>query len=119
MIGRGCIRNPWLFDQIRAHLTGQPVLWPRGREVLAYVGALYESTQPTATFKERLQVEKMKKYMNFVGEGFAPEFLFRLRRSETRAEFFAICRDFLDHDEPLALAGKQHDPLPDELPLAA
>ena len=43
MIGRGAIRNPWMFRQIRQHLAGQPVQLPLGRDVLAYVHALYEA----------------------------------------------------------------------------
>src|SRR4029077_20813392 len=43
MIGRGAIRNPWLFDQIRAHLPGDQIKLPTGRDVLAYVRALWES----------------------------------------------------------------------------
>ena len=31
MIGRGCIRNPWLFDQIRDHLAGRIPRLPSGR----------------------------------------------------------------------------------------
>lgn len=38
------------------------------------------------------------------------EFLHRVRRVHTEADFFAVCREFLDHDEPMPL-----EPLP--LPL--
>ena len=105
MIGRGCIRNPWLFGQIRDHLAGRAPRLPRGREVLAYVSELYEETQPAENFRERLQVERMKKYMNFVGVGVDADgqFLHRIRRVETRDEFFGVCRDFLDHDEAMPL----------------
>ncbi len=111
MIGRGCVRNPWIFTQIRDHLAGRAIRLPSGREVLIYVEALYAATEP-AVPQERLQVEKMKKYMNFVGAGIGPTgpaatapggFLHRIRRAETRTEFFAICTDFLDHDEPMSL----------------
>ncbi len=37
MIGRGAIRNPWLFDQIRQRQRGELVKLPTGREVLAYI----------------------------------------------------------------------------------
>ena len=119
MIGRGCVRNPWIFSQIRDYLAGRPVQLPRGREVLRYVEALYESTAPVDS-RERLQVEKMKKYMNFVGAGIPPfgaastgpgGFLHRIRRAETRDEFFAVCRDFLDHEEAMPLL-----PPPDPVP---
>jgi tRNA-dihydrouridine synthase len=105
MIGRGCIRNPWLFEQIRAHQAGRMPVHPSGREVLAYVQALYEETIPVAEFRERLQVEKMKKYMNFIGEGVGrpAEFLHAIRRVEDRASFFAVCREHLDHGEPMPL----------------
>jgi tRNA-dihydrouridine synthase B len=103
MIGRGCIRNPWIFDQIRSHRLGLPVPLPVGRDVLTYIHRLYESTQPTAHFSERLQVEKMKKYMNFVGDGIGPDFLHQIRRALTREEFFRICTGFLDHDQPMPL----------------
>ncbi|HWI57479.1 MAG TPA: tRNA-dihydrouridine synthase family protein, partial [Bacillota bacterium] len=43
MIGRGAIRNPWLFHQIRQHQRGEALFLPRGHDVLAYVRALYEA----------------------------------------------------------------------------
>lgn len=103
MIGRGCIRNPWIFDQIREHRLGGAPRPPTGREVLDYVGDLYEVTRPTAGFRERLQVEKMKKYMNFIAEGVHPDFLHRIRRVTTREEFFGCCREHLEHDDPMPL----------------
>jgi hypothetical protein len=47
----------------------------------------------------------MKKYMNFIGLGVEPsgEFLHQIRRATSRAEFFTLCRRFLDHDEPMLL----------------
>jgi tRNA-dihydrouridine synthase len=103
MIGRGCIRNPWIFDQIRDYRRTGGWRQPTGHEVLDYITHLYEVTRPTAGFRERLQVEKMKKYMNFIGEGVSPEFLHRIRRATTREEFFGCCREFLDHDGPMPL----------------
>ena len=102
MIGRSAIRNPWIFSQIRQHLAGREVVLPTGRDVLAYVHALYEAgSSPSAP--EPSQVHKMKKYMNFIGEGIGPGFLHTIRRVGTRAEFFRACRDALDHGEPMAL----------------
>jgi len=37
MIGRGAIRNPWLFHQFRQHQNGEPLFVPRGHDVLASV----------------------------------------------------------------------------------
>jgi len=103
MIGRGVIRNPWLFNQIRQQLRGEPVVLPTGREVLAYIHELWES-QVRLDAPEKIQCERMKKFMNYLGEGVAEDFLYRIRRSQTRREFFDLCRNFLDHDQPLPLA---------------
>jgi tRNA-dihydrouridine synthase B len=104
MIGRGAIRNPWLFQQIRQHQRGEPMFVPRGRDVLDYVRTLYDAVCSPAV-RESAQVEKMKKYMNFIGLGLdQPEpFLFQIRRVETRLDFFRVCEEFLNHDRPLPL----------------
>ena len=102
MIGRGAIRNPWLFDQIRAQLRGEKIKLPSGRDVLAYVRELWES-EITPGVRESAQVQRMKKFMNFIGEGVGEKFLHEIRRVATAADFFRVCGDFLNHDEPLAL----------------
>ena len=43
MIGRGVIRSPWLFNQIRQQLRGEAVTLPTGRDVAAYIRALWDS----------------------------------------------------------------------------
>jgi tRNA-dihydrouridine synthase len=104
MIGRGAIRNPWLFDQIRAHRRGEPLFRPTGREVLAYIRALYEAVC-TPGVREVLKVQKMKKYLGFIGLGVEPTgaFLHAIRRVMTEADFFRVCAEHLAHDEPMAL----------------
>jgi tRNA-dihydrouridine synthase B len=104
MIGRGVIRSPWLFNQIRQRLRNEPVTFPTGREVLDYITALYES-QASFAAPEKIQVERMKKFMNYLGEGVGTDgqFLHRVRRAETKAGFFQICRELLDHDQPMPL----------------
>jgi tRNA-dihydrouridine synthase len=104
MIGRAAIRNPWIFRQIRQHRRGEPVFHPRGRDVLAYVHALYEAVCPPEV-REVSQVQKMKKYLNFIGLGVEPtgQFLHAIRRVTTKADFFRICAEHLDHGEPMPL----------------
>ena len=104
MIGRGAIRNPWIFEQIRRLLRGEPSPLPRGRDVLGYVRALYEAVC-SPEVSESAQVQKMKRYMNFLGLGVEPEgrFLHDIRRVNAAAEFFRVCEAFLDHDEPMPL----------------
>jgi len=113
MIGRGCIRNPWIFEQVRAALRGQPGPRPSGREVLAYIHALWEATEPPDS-RERLQVEQMKRYLNFIGQGVgrdaaeATGFLHRIRRATGRGEFFSLCAEVLDHGDPMDLVPHPH-----------
>jgi len=102
MIGRGVIRSPWLFDQIRQQLRGEPVTLPTGRDVLGYIRALWDS-QASADAPEKAQCERMKKFLNYLGEGVPAPFLHQIRRSRTAAEFHGICAAFLDHDQPMAL----------------
>ena len=104
MIGRGAIRNPWLFQQIRQHQQGAPMFVPSGRDVLDYLRALYEAVKPPEVREDAL-VQKMKKYLNFVGLGVEPtgQFLHQIRRVSTEADFFRVCAEFLDHEQPLPL----------------
>ncbi len=104
MIGRGAIRNPWLFRQIGEHQRGEDIFIPRGVDVLAYVRALYEAVCSPAV-RESAQVQKMKKYMNYLGVGVEPtgQFLHEIRRVTTTADLFRVCGQFLDHDRPMPL----------------
>ena len=104
MIGRGAIRNPWIFRQIRQHQRGEPVTLPTGFEVLDYVHKLYATTDSPAA-REASQVQRMKKFMNYLGVGVEPtgQFLHQIRRAARRTDFFAICEQFLAHDRRLPL----------------
>lgn len=114
MIGRGAIRNPWLFNQIRAEMSGTGILpnsqagslryskSPTGRDVLNYIRELWEN-EITPGVKESAQVMRMKKFMNFIGEGISEKFLFEIRRVTTTADFFRVCEKALNHDEPMKL----------------
>lgn len=104
MIGRGAIRNPWLFEQIRQHQRDEPMTLPIGREVLDYIKALYAAVC-APDVGEASQVQKMKKYMNYLGLGLEQtgQFLHQIRRVTTKADFFRVCTERLDHNEPMAL----------------
>jgi nifR3 family TIM-barrel protein len=116
MIGRGAIRNPWLFDQIRQRQRGEPATLPTGRQVLAYIHELWEA-EVTLDVPETAQVQRMKKFMNFIGDGAVPaeRFLHEIRRVTTRADFFGACARYFDHDglmtlEPVEIAAYQEMP---------
>jgi len=104
MIGRGVIRNPWMFTQIRQRLGGQPVFMPSGLDALKYIRDLFESVK-LPNFNETGHIMHMKKYMNYFGVGVDPDgmFLHEVRRVTTEKAFFELCARFLDHDEPMPL----------------
>ena len=104
MIGRGAIRNPWIFRQIRQQQNAEVPFVPTGQDVLAYVHDLFETTRPPG-LREKSQVQKIKKYMNYIGLGIEPsgDFLRRIRSAQTEHEFFTICEDHLQHDQPMPL----------------
>jgi tRNA-dihydrouridine synthase len=105
MIGRGAVRNPWIFSQIHDHLSRRPVKLPTGREMLAYIYDLYETVcDPDITGSKGVQ--RIKKYANFIGEGINPEFLHAVRRVGTKEDFFTLCREHLDHGNPMTLDPK-------------
>ncbi len=92
MIGRHAIRNPWIFRQCRALFAAADGFRPTLADVHEYVTRLYRETQVPG-LAERLHVNKMKKYLNFVGQGVDPDgaFLQAMRRTETEAALFAVC----------------------------
>jgi len=102
MIGRGVIRNPWLFEQIRQRSRGETVTYPTGRDVLKYIHALWES-QCTPDANESQHVQRLKKFMNYIGEGVNRDFLNAIRRVATEADFFRVCQTHLDHGSPMTL----------------
>lgn len=108
MIGRGAIRNPWLFAQIRQVSRGEAPRLPTGRQVRDYVRALYVATGHVE-LNERSHVQRIKKYLNFLGLGVEPtgRFLEAVRRATSERELWAIVDEHLDHDHPLTL-----EPLP-------
>ena len=102
MIGRGAIRNPWIFPQIRAAFRGNPVPEPRCSDLLDYVRTMFEEVAADSSrYDPAGHVQRMKKTMLFVTQGFDPAFEFQLRRARSAAEFDAICVEFLDHEAPI------------------
>jgi len=96
MVGRSAIRNPWIFRQIREQAAGAGVSRISLREVRAYVDRLWVVTE-SPDIPERPRVGKMKKYLNFIGQGVdaAGAFLRDMRRAQTAAELFAVCDEHL------------------------
>jgi len=103
MIGRGAIRNPWLFTQLRDAFVGNDSIVVTRQMLLEYIRLLWEETAREfhAPFDETKHVHKMKRYMNYITQGLEDEFEHSIRRAKTQQEFFAICQSFLDSDVAL------------------
>lgn len=101
MIGRSAIRNPWIFRQIRELAAGGPVHRISLFDVRAYADRLWSMTD-TPGIPERARVGKMKKYLNFVGQGVDPDgaFLQDMRRAQTADQLFAVCDRHLLREGP-------------------
>jgi tRNA-dihydrouridine synthase len=104
MIGRAAVRNPWIFNQIRQQLAGEPLTHPTGRVVFAYLRDLFDVVGP-ARIHPRAHIEKLKKYLNFIGPKLDPsgDFINQARRMTSEEEFWKICERHLDHDCALRL----------------
>lgn len=97
MIGRGAIRNPYLFDQIRQAKSGQPVSFPTLADHMRYVEDLYEEIARTSwKFEEVKHVQRMKKFMNYIASGIGDgAFSVEIRRVRNAEEFWQVCRRYL------------------------
>ena len=104
MIGRGAIANPWLFEQVRRQRQGESFVEPAGPEILDYIRRLYAAVC-TPGVAERSQVQKMKKYMNFIAARAEQggQFLHDIRRVNTKQEFFSTCERHLAPGAPSLL----------------
>jgi tRNA-dihydrouridine synthase B len=92
MMGRHAIRNPWIFRQCREAFSGQPVTPVTLADVRDYIARLYDATRQPG-LAERIHVNKMKKYLNFVGQSVdgTGAFLHEMRRTESEAQLFDVC----------------------------
>lgn len=102
MIGRGGIRNPWLFSQVRAAFSGLTVETPTLRDLQYYLLELSTEVEAEGDFdSERALVNRLKKFTNYISSGLAGGELNReLRRATSREEFLEISHRYLDREEP-------------------
>ncbi|HBE18159.1 MAG TPA: dihydrouridine synthase [Cyanobacteria bacterium UBA11149] len=96
MIGRAAIRNPWIFQQIRAYFSGQPISRVTLAQVRDYIEKLrINPTIPTPS--EKARVNYMKMYLNFIGLSIdtTGNFIKEMRLAQTENELFGICDRYL------------------------
>lgn len=107
MIGRGAIRNPWIFTQIREAYTGEVQTRPTLLDLREYIERLYEETRAPA-MSQSGQVGKMKKYLGYIapGLGEGDAFWTELKPTLTLSDLFAICDRHLASSEPFPAANE-------------
>jgi tRNA-dihydrouridine synthase len=99
MVGRGAIRNPWIFSQLSAAMGSGFAPAPTYRDLWEYVLELYdEIARETPKFNPLAHVQRMKKTLAYISHGLEGEFEYDMRRAKTPEEFQEICRRHLDHD---------------------
>ncbi|MEM1221447.1 MAG: tRNA-dihydrouridine synthase family protein [Verrucomicrobiota bacterium] len=109
MIGRSCIRNPWIFRQFRESFSGNPVFQPTLSNVRKYVDDLFIATT-VPDRKGKYHVNHLKKFLNFIGLGVDTEgkFLHDMRRVRSKEELDRVC------DQHLIENGRAEELFPDE-----
>jgi tRNA-dihydrouridine synthase len=102
MIGRGAIRNPWIFNQLATAFLGGNSKIPTRRDLLEYIRDLYdEMAKESIRFDPMSHVQRMKRPLVYISHGLDENFEQRIRRAKSPEEFAAVCDDHLDRDEPL------------------
>ncbi len=99
MVGRGAIRHPWIFKQLKAGFEGEELGEMTRLDLREYIGILFETTAASwNVFDASKHVHKMKKYMVYISQGLDPEFEYEIRRVKTPEEFFKACDRFMSDD---------------------
>ena len=103
MIGRGGIRNPWLFSLVRDALSGQTALGPTLRDLQCYLIELTEEIAAETAVKSNTKlVHRMKKFTNYISSGINDGiFHNQLRQANSMEDFHSICQEHLSSDEPM------------------
>ena len=103
MIGRGAIRNPWLFTQIRQATCGEMILRPTRADQYDYVMHLFELIGTAIPDYQALRhVSQMKRFMNYIAAGMEEgRFLYEIQRVKNPSEFDRVCRRYLNGNDPM------------------
>lgn len=99
MIGRSAIRYPWIFRDLHRQREGLAVEPVHLHQVRHYVDLLHRATHKPE-LPERPLVNRLKKFLNFVGQGVDSEgiFLHAMRRTQDLSELFKVCdQHLIDH----------------------
>ncbi len=104
MVGRGAIRHPWIFSDLRRFFeTGLPPAARTTADLRDYIGHLYLETRDSRA-TEIQHVTRMKRYLNFIAPGIGENerFLHEIRRVRTERDFFSVRDRYLTGERVLA-----------------
>jgi len=96
MVGRSAIRNPWMFRQIREAIAGEEIFRPTLADVYEYIHQLRDTIGAPSVL-ELYRVNKLKKFLNFIGLSVEPEgkFLHEARRVRSFDELESVLEKYL------------------------
>lgn len=105
MVGRWAIGNPWIFNQIRQALRGEPIAPVPLIEVRNYIDRLCQ-TPTAATMPVRSRVGYLKMFLNYIALSVDAEgdFLRLMRQTQTEVELLNLCDRFLVAEKTKTLA---------------
>lgn len=102
MIGRGAIRNPWIFSQVTAAFEGRQIPAPTHRDLAGYIRELSDDlASECGKFDPLKHVQRMKKTLAYISHGLEGDFEHDMRRARTPEELDRAITRALDHDNPL------------------
>ncbi len=100
MLGRGAIRDPWVFASIRGAFVGERRERPGLRDLRDYLHELTEEVRREGRFAREIDlVNRMKKFTNYIASGISGgAFAQELRRASSLTDFRRSCQTHLDRD---------------------
>ena len=104
MLGRGAIRDPWIFASVRAAFDGRSLPRPTLRDLHGYLQELAGEVAGEGRFDRGIDlVNRLKKFTNYIASGISGgAFARELRRATSLVDFERSCRTHLDRDEPFS-----------------
>jgi tRNA-dihydrouridine synthase B len=102
MIGRGALRNPWIFEQIDALVRGAPAARPSGNDVLGHYDSLADVLNATYPKNTLGMLKEQVRYLaRIVADG--PALMQAALRAATAPEMRAVLAARLEGEAPEAL----------------
>lgn len=102
MLGRGAIRDPWIFASVRAAFGGGSLPRPSLRDLHGYLRELADEVASEGRFDREIDlVNRLKKFTNYIASGISGgAFARELRRATSLSGFAQSCQTHLGRDDP-------------------